>query len=138
MSKSESSPIVPEGWQRAHGYSHGVVAEGARRLVYIAGQVAGRGGDTQSVVSDDFVAQWDQVLANMKAVVEAAGGTVEDIVAVRVFVTDVDEYLANSAATAEPHRRHFGRHFPAATLVGVTGLVTPGAKIEMEGTAIIR
>lgn len=137
MSETQFTSVVPEGWQRGRGYAHAVAVETAKKLVFIAGQVATKGGDNQNIVSEDFVVQWDQCLANFKTVVEAAGGTVESVVALRIFVTDVNEYQTNLAATGEPYKRHFGRHFPAITLVGVTGLAAPGAKIEIEGTAAI-
>ena len=63
--------VTVPGWPRPKGYANGVVCEGGR-TVYVAGQI---GWDaSQRFVSDDFVAQFDQALANVVAIVEAAGG----------------------------------------------------------------
>lgn len=137
MAEAQFSAITPEGWQRGLGFSHGYTVEGGQKVLFIAGQVATERGAGEGVVSDDFVEQWDQCLANVRAVVEAVGGRMENVTALRIFVTDINEYLENAPKLGGPQRRHFGKHFPASTLVGVTGLVAPGAKVEIEGTAVI-
>ncbi len=136
MADAQLTYVTPAGWKRGAGYSHGLVVEGGSRVLFVAGQVAtDRGGD--SVVSDDFVAQWDQCLANVLAVVETMGGTAQNIAAMRIFVTDVPEYLSSQSRLGEPHLKHLDKHFPASTLVGVTGLVQSKAKIEMEAVVVL-
>ena len=126
--------VQPEGWAPAKGYANGVVCEGGR-TVYVAGQI---GWDAQQrFASDDFVAQFDQALANVVAVVEAAGGRATDIVKMTVYVTDLDAYRDGLRGVGGAWRARLGKHFPAMALVGVTGLVERAAKVEIEAIAHI-
>jgi enamine deaminase RidA (YjgF/YER057c/UK114 family) len=119
--------------QPARGYANGVVAEG--KLLFVAGQV---GWDAaQKLVSDRFVPQFEQALANVAAVVRAAGGAPEHLARLTIFVTDRREYLADLPAVGEAYRRVLGRHFPAMTLVEVKALLEEGAKVEIEATAVL-
>lgn len=135
MSDVEIRMLTPEGWRRGAGYSHCVTASGGT-MVWVAGQVATREGGGE-IVSDAFAAQWDQALGNVVAAVEAAGGSAASVTALKIHVTDLEEYHANGAGLVEPWKRHFGRHFPAITLVGVTGLVDARAKIEIDAAAVV-
>ena len=126
--------VQPEGWAPAKGYANGVVCEGGR-TVYVAGQI---GWDAQQrFASDDFVAQFDQALANVVAVVEAAGGRATDIVKMTVYVTDLDAYRDGLRGVGGAWRARLGKHFPAMALVGVAGLVERAAKVEIEAVAHI-
>lgn len=126
--------VQPEGWAPAKGYANGVVCEGGR-TVYVAGQI---GWDAhQRFTSDDFVAQFDQALANVVAVVEAAGGRATDIVKMTVYVTDLDAYRDGLRGVGGAWRARLGKHFPAMALVGVAGLVERAAKVEIEAVAHI-
>lgn len=124
--------VQPEGWPRPRGYSNGMEGRG---VVYVAGQI---GWDaTETMVSDDFVAQFRQALANVVAVVEAAGGEVKDIARLTIYVTDLDAYRGRIAEVGPAYREVLGKHFPAMALLGVAGLVEPRAKVEIEATAIL-
>ena len=126
--------VHPEGWAPAKGYANGVVCEGGR-TVYVAGQI---GWDGQCVFhSDDFVAQFDQALDNVVAVVKAAGGGPEHIVKMTVYVTDLDAYRDSLREVGRCWKQRLGRHFPAMALVGVAGLVERRAKVEIEAVAHI-
>lgn len=126
-------PVQPEGWARPRGYSNGVLAEG--RLLAIGGQI---GWNSQQVFEAfDFVGQFEQALANIVAVVEAAGGAPTDIVRMTVYVTDLAEYRASLSALGAVWKQHLGRHYPAMALVGVTGLVEHEAKVEIESWAVL-
>jgi enamine deaminase RidA (YjgF/YER057c/UK114 family) len=125
--------LLPEGWARPSGYSNGVVAEG--RLVFVAGQV---GWDTaETVCSDDFVAQVRQALENTLAVLAEAGAGPEHLVRMVWYVTDKNDYLGRLKEVGQVYRDVIGRHYPAMTLVEVSGLVEPGAKVEIETTAVV-
>jgi enamine deaminase RidA (YjgF/YER057c/UK114 family) len=125
--------IQPAGWARARGYSNGMVAEG--RLLAVGGQI---GWNPQQVFERfDFVGQFEQTLANVRAVVEAAGGGVEHVVRMTVFVTDLPAYRASLAELGPVWRRQMGRHYPAMALVGVAGLVEPDALIEIQALAVL-
>ncbi|MBE7493188.1 MAG: RidA family protein [Planctomycetes bacterium] len=126
--------INPPGWRRPRGYNNVVVLPPGRAL-FVAGQV---GWDAQErMVSDDFVAQFRQALANVRACVEAAGGRVEHLGRVNLYVTDKREYAANLKAVGEAWREIMGRHYPAMALLEVRGLLEPGARVEIEATGVI-
>ena len=126
--------VQPAGWAPPRGFANGVSAQG--RLVFVAGQV-GWDPTTATFASDDFVAQARQALANVAAVVAAAGGGPEHIVRLTWFVTDKPAYLAAAKALGAAYRDVMGRHFPAMTLVEVTALVEDRAKVEIEATAVV-
>jgi 2-iminobutanoate/2-iminopropanoate deaminase len=86
------------------------------------------------VGGDDVVEQARQTFANMGAVLEAAGSSFADVAKVTVFLTDVDD-----RAKINPVRQEvFGESRPASTLVEVSRLAIPGAKIEVEAVAVVR
>lgn len=125
--------ILPEGWQRPRGYSNGMAARG--ELLAIAGMI---GWDArEKLVSDAFAPQFRQALANVLAVVVAAGGRAADVISLTVYVTDKREYIAELAAVGAAYRELMARHFPAMALVEVAGLLEPGAKVEIQGLAVL-
>jgi len=125
--------VHPEGWARARGYANGTLARG--RLLHIAGQI---GWDAdQRLVSNDFLPQFDQALANVAAVLAAAGGRPEDLAELTIYVTDLPTYRAAASHLGPIWRRHFGKHYPAMALVGVVGLVEPWAVVEIQGRAVL-
>ncbi len=86
---------------------------------------------------DDFIGQMEQVLKNIMAVLEAAGGTAADLVRMTWFVTDKQEYLAKQREIGATYRKVIGRNFPAMSLVVVAALVEEGALLEIEATAVL-
>ena len=125
--------VHPEGWKRPKGYANGLIAEG--RTLHVAGQV-GWNAD-HSFVRHDVVGQTRQALENVLAVVEAAGGEATDIVRLTWYVLDKREYLSKRKEVGEAYRAVMGRHFPAMTLVVVSGLVEDEALLEIEATAVL-
>lgn len=127
--------INPESLGRPRGYSNGVLCEPGGRLLFVAGQI---GWDqNQTIVSDDFVDQFDQALGNLLSVVEEAGGNAGDVARMVVYVTDKHEYLEHTSGVGERYRARMGKHFPAMTLVEVKALLDPAAKVEIEAIAIL-
>jgi enamine deaminase RidA (YjgF/YER057c/UK114 family) len=127
--------INPEALGAPSGYSHGVLADGGGKLLFVAGQIAW--DQNQKIVSDDFVEQFDKAFANVITVVKAAGGESTNIVRVVVYVTNKQEYLAQTKAVGERYRKHMGKHFPAMVLVQVVSLLDDAAKVEIEAMAVI-
>ena len=126
-------PVHPEGWKPAKGYANGMVAEG--RVLCVGGQI---GWTAQQVFeTHDFIGQMVQTLQNIRDVVEAANGKVEDIVRLTWYVTDKKEYVAKQREMGGIYREVLGRHFPAMTMVVVAGLVEDDALLEIEATAVI-
>ena len=133
MSKNTFEFLQPKNWMHPKGYSNGVVAEG--RQVFIAGQIGWN--ERCELVNDDFVAQAERALSNIVAVLAEAGGEPRHLTRLTWFVTDKAAYVARQKEVGEAYRRAIGRHFPAMSLIVVAGLLEPGAKVEIEGTAVI-
>ena len=116
------------------GFAHAVVA-GPGRTVYLGGQTAQ--DSSGAIVGDTMVEQFDQAAGNVVAALRAAGGSPSDLVSLVIYVTDLEAYRASLKALGEAHRRHFGRHYPAMALFGVTGLFDPAAMVELLGVAVV-
>jgi enamine deaminase RidA (YjgF/YER057c/UK114 family) len=127
--------INPESLGAPRGYANGVLTEAGGRLLFIAGQVAW--DEQQRIVSADFVAQFDRALANLVAVVTAAGGQPNQIARLIIYVTDKVEYRTRTREIGESYRAHLGKHFPAMVLVEVKSLLDDEAKVEIEGIAVL-
>ena len=127
--------INPEALGAPSGYSNGLLVDGGGKLLFIAGQIAW--DNNQKIVSDDFVEQFDKALANVIAVVRAAGGEAENIARLVIYVTDKIEYRERTKEVGDRYRKHMGKHFPAMVLVQVVGLLDDRAKVEIEGMAVI-
>lgn len=125
--------LHPKNWKQPKGYSNGIAAEG--RLVFLAGQIGWNA--EQKFVTDDFIAQARQALANIVALVAEAGGKPEHVTRLTWFVLDKREYLSRLRELGEAYRNVMGKHFPAMTLVQVAALVDEGAKLEIEATAVV-
>lgn len=125
--------IQPDGWLPAKGYANGVLTKSG--ALHIGGQIGW--DENLEFVSNDFIEQMRQVLKNIRAIVEAAGGQVEDIVRMTWFVTDKTEYLARQSEVGRAYQEVFGKHFPAMSMVVVKGLVEDNALVEIEATAQI-
>lgn len=131
-SKSLSRAILPEGWPLPRGYANGMVAEG--RVLVTGGLV---GWDENGVFAKGFLPQLERTFLNIKAVVEAGGGRIEDIVRMTWYVTDIEAYRASLKELGPVYRGVLGRHFPAMAVVQVVSLVEPEALVEIEATAVI-
>ncbi|MDQ3472137.1 MAG: RidA family protein [Acidobacteriota bacterium] len=127
--------INPETLGPPSGFSNGVLTESGAKLLFIAGQIAWDAG--QRIVSDDFVEQFDRALANVIAVVAAAGGSAAQIARLTIYVTSKEEYRSRTREVGERYRVHMGKHFPAMALVEVKGLLDDRAKVEIEGVAAL-
>ena len=138
MEGTQGSPlerVQPEGWPRPRGYSNGYRVPAGHDLVVTAGQI---GWDAQERFPDDaFVPQFEQALRNVVAVVEAAGGRAEHLVRLTMFCVDVEEYLGDLEAVGAAYRAVLGKHYPCMSLVQVSRLVEPKARVEIEATAAV-
>lgn len=103
-------------------------------LLYISGKTPV--DENHRIVGATMAEQTEQVLKNIKAAIEHEGGTMDNIVRVRVFVTRLDPKSLHDIH--EVRARYFtaGR-YPASTLVGTTGLVRDGGMIEIEADAVL-
>lgn len=136
MSEINYKAVLPEGWARPRGFSHAVVAKGSRS-VRIAGQLGRAPGQSQVMANSDMGEQWRWALTNLVTVLRAAGGEPENLVMLRAFVTSIAEFNSAGPAIGEAWGTTLGRHFPAMTLVQISALIDPNAKVEIEGEAIL-
>ena len=113
-------------------YSHAILNQGGK-LLFIAGQTASD-KDGNVVGRGDIRAQTEQVFANMKAVLKAAGGTIDDLVMTTTYIVD-REYREGYN---EVRRGLYKKDPPTSTLVIVKGLALPDYLIEIAGIAVIR
>ncbi len=126
-------PVLVPGWPAPRGYANGMI--GAGRTLCVAGQI---GWDAQGVFhTDDLIGQFDQALANVVAVVTAAGAAITDLASMTIYVTDIEGYRARLKELGPVWRARLGKHFPAMALVAVAALVEPRAKVEIQATAFV-
>jgi len=127
--------LNPAGLEKPRGYSH-VAKITSGTMVYVAGQapfdaygsVVGKG---------DFVAQFRQVMNNLRRAIEGVGGQPHQFAVLTMYITDLQAYLDNKEAIGAAYRQLFGKYFPAITLVEVKGLYHPDCMVEISGVAVI-
>jgi enamine deaminase RidA (YjgF/YER057c/UK114 family) len=91
----------------------------------------------QVVGKDDFVAQFRQVVRNLKTAIEAAGGRPDQYAALTIYITNLEAYWNNTKILGSAYREVFGKYFPAITLVEVKRLYNQDCLIEVSGIAVI-
>ena len=117
-----------------HGFSQVVIASG-RKMVFISGQTA---WDARKniVGGDSVLEQARQAFRNLETAMEAAGGKLKDVVALRIYVVD---YQAESGTAVGTALREFfsPENPPASTWIGVSALAVPEFLVEIEATAVL-
>jgi enamine deaminase RidA (YjgF/YER057c/UK114 family) len=117
-----------------HGFSQAVSASG-RRTLYVSGQTAWD-ANKRLVGGSDLRAQAKQALLNLRTVLDASGGTLADVVSLRIYVVGYEARKAEAVGSAL--REFFsGETTPASTWVGVAALADPGFLIEIEAVAVL-
>lgn len=111
-------------------YSQAVSISGGRTL-YLSGQIGLEPG-TGELVSENFEGQVRQAFANMKAVIEAAGGTLGHIVKLTLFLTDLGKFGSVNAIMADI----MPQPYPARSTIGVASL-PKGAQFEVEAVVVL-
>lgn len=125
--------LQPPLWPRPKGYSNGVAAKGG--MVFVSGIV---GWNAQGeFASHDFVAQVRQALLNIVEILDQAKARPEHIARMTWYVLDKNEYMASAKEMGAAYREIIGRHYPAMTVVEVSGLVEANARVEIEVTAVV-
>lgn len=123
------TPINPPGFPVSPAYSHAVETRGTQRMLFVSGQV-GVGPDGN--VPSGIAAQAQAAVANLNAVLAAAGMTNENIVKTTIFLTDP----ANMQGFIEAAGPTLPQPPPAATLLIVKGLASPELLVEIEAIAV--
>jgi enamine deaminase RidA (YjgF/YER057c/UK114 family) len=121
------SPSLP------HGFSQAVITTW-RKMVFISGQTA---WDARKNIGsgDSVLEQARQAFRNLEKAMEAAGGTLKDIVALRIYVVDFQPKSGTAVGTAL--REFFSGNPPASTWIGVSALAAPEFLIKIEATAVL-
>lgn len=99
--------------------------------VYLSGQIP-LNPETMQLVEGDFAAQTRQVFENLKAVCEAAGGSLNDMVKLNAFLTDLQNFAVFNEVMAE----YFQQPYPARAAIGVASLPR-GAVVEADGIMVL-
>jgi len=127
--------INPAGLEPPIGYAHVAKLTGGT-IVHVAGQ-APFNEKGEVVGKGDFVAQFGQVMKNLKTAVQAVGGRPNQYAVLTIYVTDVQAYHDNTKPLGNLYRESFGKYFPAITLVEVKSLYNRDCMIEVSGLAVI-
>jgi enamine deaminase RidA (YjgF/YER057c/UK114 family) len=127
--------VNPPEMPAPSGFSHAVLA-GPGRTLFLAGQ-NGTDGSGAIPKGAGLVEQMDRALGNLLHVVQSGGGAPTDVVQLVLYVTDLAAYRSARHELAEVWRGHFGRYYPAMSLVGVAELFDPAAVVEIEGIAVL-
>jgi len=125
--------LHPKDWRPTKGFTNGVATEG--RQIFVAGQIGWNA--QQEIVSDELVAQVEQALQNVVAILAEAQARPEHLVRLTWFVVDKQEYIRHASAIGSVYKRVIGRHYPAMTLVQVSALLEDRARVEIEATAVV-
>ena len=103
-------------------------------MVFISGQIAW--DERENIVGGDSVlGQARQAFRNLEKAMEAAGGTLQDVVALRIYVVDYQAECGTAVGTAL--REVFSGNPPTSTWIGVSALAVPEFLIEIEATAVL-
>lgn len=125
--------LQPPGWAPAKGYSNGIAVRGTQ--IYVGGQIGWNA--QQQFETDDFIAQTQQALRNIAAVLKEAGAGPEHMVRMTWYVIDRVEYNARLKELGGVYREVMGKNFPAMSCVQVAALMEARAKVEIEVTAVL-
>ena len=130
---ADTRKVNPWTWQDSYGFSQAIDVRGGQRTVYCAGQTSVN-GDGTPIHAGDLVKQINQALDNLEVVLKQAGLTLENVVRLNYYTTDVVGFL--TAVPAIGPRLAASRCQPASTLLGVASLFHPDILIEIEATAV--
>jgi enamine deaminase RidA (YjgF/YER057c/UK114 family) len=125
--------LQPPKWPRPRGYANGVSARGS--MVFVSGVV---GWNAQGqFATRDFATQVRQALLNIVEILGQAKAKPEHIARMTWYVLDKNEYMAAAKEMGVAYREIIGQHYPAMTVVEVSGLLEADARVEIEVTAVV-
>lgn len=127
--------INPQNLPQPRGYNHAIRAWPCGRMLFLSGQIGWTADE--KFVSKDILGQFSQALANLQSAVKAGGGRMDDIVQMRIYVTDMAAYKKQLKDLGKVWREFFGGYYPAITLMEVKGLFDEKAKVEIEAVAVL-
>ena len=127
-----NTTINPEALPKPSGYAHGILAG---NTVFLGGQTAL--DKDMNIVPGGIVEQFKQAFSNVLTTLGAAGGQPQDLVNVTIYLTDVDDYMANGREIGRIWREMAGSEYPAMAGIGISRLWQKEAMIEISGIAVI-
>jgi enamine deaminase RidA (YjgF/YER057c/UK114 family) len=122
--------IIPKGMESLVDKFHYAPAVKVDNTLYISGQL---GRDENLQVIEGAEAQYTQAFENLKAVLAAAGATLENVVDLVTYHTDMRDIMR----FMEVKNRYFMKDYPAWTAIGVSALAMPGLLVEIKATAVL-
>lgn len=126
--------MINPGWER---YKRLTFAPAVRKgnMLFISGQSGSQVNPAtgEPVIKGDIVEQTRVIYEKLKAILEAAGASFEDVVWTTDYITTTENYKS----TAEVRRQYFGERFPASTGIIVKGLLNKEALIEIDAVAVL-
>ncbi len=125
--------LQPPEWPRPKGYANGMSARG--RMIFISGQVGW--DDHGQFNSDNLTEQVKQALANIVRVLKEGRAEPTHLVRMTWYVLSRQAYLHQVREIGAVYREVLGKHFPAMSVVEVSGLIEPRALVEIEATAVV-
>jgi enamine deaminase RidA (YjgF/YER057c/UK114 family) len=125
--------LQPPDWPRPKGYANGIAAKGT--LVCLSGIVGWN--SEEKFVSNDFAGQVRQALQNIVAILKEAHARPEHIARMTWYVLDKQAYISSAKEMGRIYREIIGSHYPAMSVVEVSGLVEANAQVEIEVTAVV-
>ncbi|NAS26304.1 RidA family protein [Herbidospora sp. NEAU-GS84] len=125
--------VNPVTWSVEFGFDQGELVSGQTRTLYVSGQTA-TNAEGKPEHLDDMAGQVALSLGNLEAVLAEAGMSLENLVRLNVYTTDVDLLLRHYGGLAA--RLGAAGVAPAMTMLGVARLAVPGLMVELEGTAV--
>jgi enamine deaminase RidA (YjgF/YER057c/UK114 family) len=125
--------INPASLPKPSGFAHGMLAG---NTVFLGGQTAL--DKDMNIVPGGIVEQFTQAFSNVLTTLREAGGRPEDLVNVTIYLTDVDDYMANGREIGRIWRDMAGSEYPAMVGLGVSRLWQKEALIEIQGIAVIQ
>ena len=122
--------ITPKTLHRPFGYAHAIQID---NTIYVSGQVP-LDQDMQVVGKNNIAVQTERVYENLRKVIEEAGGSMNSIVMLNIYCTDLEAY---DKKTRHLRKKYFGNYYPATTAVEVKRLYRPDFMIEIEAVAVL-
>jgi len=129
----ERTAINPVTWSTEMGFNQGELVSGHTRTLFVSGQTA-MSPEGRPQHAGDMAAQLALSLDNLEAVLAGAGMSLENLVRLNVYTTDVDVLFEHYGALAG--RLAAAQAAPATTMLGVTRLAVPTLLVELEATAV--
>jgi len=127
--------VNPGALAKPLGFSHGILTRGGS-LLFLAGQT-GSDRDGRITAPGDLVKQYDLALESLGHICVEAGGKIQDIVKLNIFVRDRDDYVSKRKQLGAVHRARFGSYYPTMALFEIVKLFQDDALVELEGIAVI-